>query len=155
MAKSITNIKRLEISKEEQQERDLQEVREAVTENKEAILKGIELLSALDEVGTLDTAYAFSHSKKKALKYVVDEISKDQYAQLLENLPEIVFMLGDLDVKTVRETTNRLNEGIKEMNDTAVDQKTTIFDLAKALKDPEINRSITMMMQFLKGMGRQ
>ncbi|MCP3026336.1 DUF1641 domain-containing protein [Halobacillus sp. A5] len=155
MAKSITNIKRLEIPKEEQQARDLEEVKEAVSENKDAILKGIKLLNALNETGTLDSAYALSHSKGKALKYIVEEISKDHYAQMLENIPEIVFMLGDLDVKTVRETTARVNEGIKEMNETGAEQKTKIIDLAKALKDPEINRSVTMLMQFLKGMGRE
>ncbi|WP_431799644.1 DUF1641 domain-containing protein [Halobacillus andaensis] len=155
MAKSITNIKRMEIPKEKQHERDLQEVKEAVTENKEAILQGIKLLKSLNETGTLDTAYAFSQSKHKAIKYLVEEISKDHYAQMLENLPEIVFMLGDVDMKSVREATVRLNEGIQEMNSTDPEQKTSILDLAKALKDPEINRSVTLMMQFLKGMGRQ
>ncbi|MFC3014972.1 DUF1641 domain-containing protein [Virgibacillus litoralis] len=28
------------------------------------------------------------------------------------------------------------------------------MDLLKALKDPEINRSVTMLLQFLRGMGR-
>ncbi|MCP3030595.1 DUF1641 domain-containing protein [Halobacillus sp. A1] len=154
MAKSITNIKRLEVPKEKQVERDLDEVREAVSENKEAILKGIKLLKSLDEVGTLDTANAFSHSKKKALEHLVNEVSKDQYTQLFENLPELVFLMGDLDMKAIRETTGRVNQGIKEMNELEPEQKTTIFDLAKALKDPEINKSITMLMQLLKGMGR-
>ncbi|RWZ60825.1 DUF1641 domain-containing protein [Halobacillus fulvus] len=154
MAKPITGIKRQTVSYEEQVEKDIHEVREAVADNKEAILKGIQLLKALNEGGTLDSAYAFTNAKHEALKNVVNEISKDQYTPLLENLPEVVFLLGDLNVKGLREVTNRLNNGIEEMERTPDDKKTNVLDLAKALKDPEINRSLTLLLQFLRGMGK-
>ena len=77
------------------------------------------------------------------------------YTGILENIPEIVYLLGDLDLKTVRDVTSKLNQGMEEMNAAASSkEKTSVLDLAKALKDPEINRSITMLMNFLKGMGR-
>ncbi|WP_173916672.1 DUF1641 domain-containing protein [Halobacillus sp. Marseille-Q1614] len=155
MGKAITNIKRLEVSKEEQLEKDYQEVKQALAENKDAIIKGIDLLKALEEGGTLNTLQAVSRSKKKALGYFVNEISKETYSPLLENLPQLFFLLVELDVKSIREVTSRLNEGVKQMNEADVHDKTSVFDMAKALKDPEINRSITMLMQFLKGMGRE
>ncbi|UOR13048.1 DUF1641 domain-containing protein [Halobacillus amylolyticus] len=155
MAKAIRNIKRLEVSREEQIEKDVSEVKEAVADNKDAILKGIKLLQALDEGGTLDSAYAFTRSKKQALGYVANELNKDQYTSLIENLPEMIFLLGELDMKSLREVTGRVNQGIGQMNSDDHAKKTSVFELAKALKDPEINRSITMMMQFLKGMGRK
>ncbi|MFD2924065.1 DUF1641 domain-containing protein [Halobacillus naozhouensis] len=155
MAKSIRSVKPMEVPREEQIEKDVSEVKEAVADNKDAILKGIKLLKALEEGGTLDSAYAFTKKKKEALGYVANELNKEQYTPLIENLPELVFLLGELDVKSLRELTDRVNQGIEQMNTEDPAKKTSVFDLAKALKDPEINRSITMMMQFLKGMGRR
>ncbi|WP_281975234.1 DUF1641 domain-containing protein [Halobacillus litoralis] len=154
MGKAISSIKRYELSKEEQREKDMQEVQEAVADNKEAILKGIGLLRALDEEGALDMVTAFTRSKDEALANVVKEIDKDQYEPLLRNLPELVFLLGEINVGEMRELASRLNNGMEAMEGEGTEQKTSFLDLAKALKDPEINRSITMMMHFLKGMGR-
>jgi uncharacterized protein YjgD (DUF1641 family) len=155
MAKSITSIKRYEKTRNEQVESDVAEVKEAVADNKEAILKGIDLLQALNEGGTLDSAYAFTKTKKEALENVVQEISKERYTHLLENLPELIFLLGEVDVKAIRDLSNRLNQGLEAMESDGPEEKTSFFDLAKALKDPEINRSVTMLLQFLRGMGRK
>lgn len=154
MGKPITDIKRYTISKEEEMERDFSEVREAVAENKEAILKGIQLLKAMEEGGTLDTAYAFTNAKQTALERLVQEISKEQYTPLLENLPSLVFLIGDLDVDGIRDLTKRLNRGIEEMENVPEDEKSSVFDLMKALKDPDVNRSLTLLLGFLRGMGR-
>lgn len=154
MAKPIKNIKKYEMSREEQVDQDVAEVREAVADNKDAILKGIKLLKALDEGGTLDSAYAFTKTKKEALGNIVEEISKEQYTPLLQNLPELVFLLGEIDIKAVRDFSSRVNQGFEEMESGSSEQKTSFLDVAKALKDPEINKSVTMLLQFLKGMGR-
>ncbi|MGP4068351.1 DUF1641 domain-containing protein [Halobacillus sp. B29] len=155
MAKPITSIKKYEASREEQIEKDFEEVKAAIADNKTAILKGIDLLKALEESETLDAATAFTYKRKEILANIVEEINRDMYTGILENIPEIVYLLGDLDLKTVRDVTSKLNQGMEEMNAAASsNEKTSVLDLAKALKDPEINRSITMLMNFLKGMGR-
>lgn len=155
MGKPITGIKKYSISREEQLENDFSEVKEAVADNKEAILKGIQLLKGLEEGGTLDTAYAFTNAKNEALTRFVEEISKDQYTPLLENLPSLIFLIGELDVSGIRDLTTRLNQGIEEMEHVSPDDKTNVLDIAKALKDPNINRSLTLLLGFLRGMGRQ
>ncbi|MCA0969512.1 DUF1641 domain-containing protein [Halobacillus litoralis] len=154
MGKPITDIKRYTVTKEEKMESDLAEVKEAVAENKDAILKGIELLKALDEGGTLDTAQSFTNAKRTALERFVQEISKEQYTPLLENLPGLIFLVGELDVKGLRDLTTRLNQGIKEMERVPEDKKANIFEVFKALKDPNVNRSLTLLLGFLKGMGK-
>lgn len=154
MAKRMTNIKKYQRTREEQVEKDVQEVKEAVADNKDAILKGIDLLKAMQETGTLDTAAAFTRSKDETLANVVKEIDKDQYEPLLRNLPELVFLLGEIHVSGVRDLSSRLNNGIESMEKQGTTDKTSFLDLAKALKDPEINRSVTMLLHFLKGMGK-
>ncbi|MFD1017923.1 DUF1641 domain-containing protein [Thalassobacillus hwangdonensis] len=155
MAKSITTIKRKEIPREVKVDQDMQEVKEAISDNKDSILKGIQLLKTLDEGGTLDSVNALSKHKKEAIGYFAKELNKPQYSQVLENLADLVFLLGDIDVKAMRQVTDRVNQGLEAAETEEVTSKTSFLDLAKALKDPEINRSITMMLQFLKGMGKQ
>ncbi|TGB05141.1 DUF1641 domain-containing protein [Halobacillus salinus] len=154
MGKAITNINRYSVSEEEKRDKDFAEVKEAVADNKDAILKGIQLLKALEEGGTLDTAYAFTNAKRTALERVVQEISKEQYTPLLENLPSLIFLIGELDVNGIRDLTKRLNKGIEEMEQVPSDEKSNVLDVMKALKDPDVNRSLTMMLGFLRGMGR-
>lgn len=154
MGKPITGIKKYKITREEQLENDFTEVKEAVADNKEAILKGIQLLKGLEEEGTLDTAYAFTKAKNEALARFVEEISKDQYTPLLENLPSLIFLIGELDVNGMRDLTSRLNQGIEEMEHVSPEDKTSVLDLAKALKDPNVNHSLTLLLGFLRGMGR-
>ncbi|MCA1023551.1 DUF1641 domain-containing protein [Halobacillus litoralis] len=155
MARAITDIKRLEKSREEVIEENVQEVKEAVADNKDAILEGIELLSALQKEGTLETLSAFVKAKDETLANVVREIDKEQYTPLLNNLPELVFLLGDLNVSGIRSLSSRLNNGLERMEDEGTTKKMNMLDFAKVLKDPEINRSLTMLMSFLKGMGQK
>lgn len=154
MAKPITTIKKYKVSREEQVERDVHDVKEAVADNKDAILKGIDLLQALEKEGTLDSLTAFVKAKDEAVANVVKEIDKDEYEPLLRNLPELVFLLGEINVRGLRDLSSRLNHGLEAMEEEGTTDKTSFLDLAKALKDPEINRSITMLLHFLKGMGK-
>lgn len=153
MAKSMTNIKRMEIPKEVQIEKDVEEIKEALSENKHAILEGIKLLKSLDDADMLQAMYAITNHRKEAMGKLATELNKAQYSGVIENLTGFLFLLGDLDVDAIRNLSDRINRGMEE-TEKEPESKTGFMDLAKALKDPEINRSVTMLMQFLKGMGR-
>lgn len=155
MSNPITNIKRMEISEETTNERNLDEVSRAVSENKEAILKGIDLLATLNNSGTLDTANALVKHKEDALENVMGELNKPQYSGTLENLSKLFLFIGDLKVDEIQYFADRLNTGMEVASTSEDSDKTSYMDLLKALKDPEINRSVTMLLQFLRGMGRE
>ncbi|WLR52918.1 DUF1641 domain-containing protein [Bacillus tianshenii] len=155
MAKAISNIKKMDVPKEIQVDKDVQEIKEALSENKEAVLKGIKLLRALDDGDTLDLLYALTKQKKEAIHNFSEELNRPQYSKIFENLPEMMFLFGELDLPAIRNITGRINEGLKTAEAESQSHKTSYMDLAKALKDPDINRSITMALYFLKGMGRE
>src|SRR5699024_3546357 len=106
MAKQISNIKRLDVSEKQIKQTELEEITDALSDHKESIIKGIDLLTTLDENGTLDFLNAMIKTKEEAMK--TDESDKTSYMGML-----------------------------------------------KALKEPEINRSITMLLTFMRGMGRE
>ncbi|HLQ70302.1 MAG TPA: DUF1641 domain-containing protein [Bacillota bacterium] len=154
MAEAITNIKRMEISEKEIREENIEAVLDALSDNKEAILKGITLLQTLEDSGLLDMANALVKQRKAAMDNIFTELNKPMYTGILENVSQLLFLLGDLDVEKLGEFTERINQGLTETYISDPDEKVSTLSLLKALKDPEINRSITMLLQFLRGMGR-
>lgn len=144
----------MEIPEETTKERNLDEVCQAVSENKEAILKGIDLLATLNKSGSLDTVNALVKHKEDALENVMAELNKPQYSGTLENLSKLFLFIGDLKVDEIKYFADKLNTGM-EVASTDNSDKTSYMDLLKALKDPEINRSVTMLLQFLRGMGKE
>lgn len=154
MAEPITNIKKMTYSDEEVKEGNLGEVLAAVSDNKDAILKGITLLRTLDDNGMLDVTDALIKQRKAAMDNIFSELNKPTYSGVLENVSKLVFLLGDIDVDKLGQFTERINQGMMETNISNPDEKASVTGLIKALKDPEINRSITMILQFLRGMGR-
>ncbi|MFD1361543.1 DUF1641 domain-containing protein [Lentibacillus salinarum] len=155
MAEKISHIKRVEVPEESLHEQNLSEVAKAVSDNKDAILKGIGLLDTLNQSGTLDMIDALVKHREQALGNVMREINQPQYATILENLPRLLFLLGELDLEEIEQFTTRLQHGVKEAAAAEDADKTSYMDLIKALKNPEINRSITMLLEFLRGMGRE
>ncbi|WP_404452396.1 DUF1641 domain-containing protein [Virgibacillus necropolis] len=155
MANPITKIKRMEIPEEVAQEQNMAEVTKAVSENKDAILKGIDFLSTLNENGMLDMTHALVKQKETALDNIMRELNKPQYSATLENISKLFLFLGELNVDELKHFTDKLNHGMEEALAFDNSEKTSYMDLIKALKDPEINRSITMLLEFLRGMGKK
>lgn len=154
MANPITKIKKMEIPEEVVREKNIDEVTKAVSENKDAILKGIDFLSTLNDNGLLDMTHALVKQKETALDNVMRELNKPQYSATLENVSKLFLLIGELSVDELHHFTGKLNDGLEEARTFDESQKTSFMDLIKALKDPEINRSVTMLLQFLRGMGK-
>ncbi|TMN23402.1 DUF1641 domain-containing protein [Lentibacillus cibarius] len=154
MAEKLSNVKRKEVHAETIRQHNLEEVATAVSENKEAILKGIDLLESLNQSETLDMLTALVKHREDALANVMRELNKPEYAAPVENITKLFQIAGKLDVDETRYVADRMNHAVKEAAASEATGKTSYMDLLKALKDPEINRSITMMLQFLRGMGK-
>lgn len=59
-----------------------------------------------------------------------------------------------LDVKQLEPFIVKLNAGVtKAVEEKDSGKKTGYFDIVRALKDPEINKAVTLLFSFLKGMG--
>lgn len=155
MSEQISKIKRMEVPEEDVQERNLEEVSKAVSENKDAVLKGIELLATLEKNGSLEMLDALVKRKEDALENVMGELNKPQYSGTLENISKLFFFIGELKVDELHYFAERLNRGMETASTAEDSRKTSYMDLLKALKDPEINRSVTMLLQFLRGMGKE
>lgn len=145
----------MEIPESEVHEENINDILGAVSENKDAILKGIELLTSLEASGLLDMLHALVKHKETALENVFGQLSKPQYADILENMTTLILVVGKLNVADMEHFVHRINEGVAEARVAQNMEKTSYTAILTALKDPEINRSITMLLQFLRGMGKE
>ncbi|MYL34707.1 DUF1641 domain-containing protein [Pontibacillus yanchengensis] len=155
MAKAITKIKRMEMNQEQIRAKKAQKLEDEIADNGESLEKAIELIRALDEAGMLEALTALVKHKEDAIENIVTEANKERYSNVLENISGFMFLLGEIDVSKVQELSTRLNQGMEgAMKGSKREEKTSVMDLAKALRDPEINQGVTMMLHFLKGLGR-
>ncbi|WLV25606.1 DUF1641 domain-containing protein [Aciduricibacillus chroicocephali] len=155
MAEPIRKVKRMQISEEKVIDHNVDEVRKAVSANKDAILDGINMLASLHNSDFLMAGSAMVNHRKEIVKNFSQEINKPQYEGALHNLGQMFFLLGDLNIDQMEDFTKRINNGLDSMVNTREEERTSYVGLLRALKDPEVNHSLTMLLNFLKGMSRK
>ncbi|GAB1612754.1 hypothetical protein AXY37_05810 [Mammaliicoccus lentus] len=155
MGERIRVIKRMEEPKEYKIEKDMKILQERLSDKKIAIEKGIDILDALEKAEALDAVHAAIVQRKVITGNIVTELNKEQYEGILDNIGNVLFMFGDLDLEEASVFVKKINNGMRVANRANSNNKTSVKDLLGALKDPEINSSITMLLNFLKGMSRE
>ncbi|MFC0187523.1 DUF1641 domain-containing protein [Fictibacillus aquaticus] len=155
MAKAIKNVRKLTVSAEEQRASDLREVEDALIQNKEAILQTMEIMNHLQDKGILSLLNGLFGQGDKVMHVLVKAMDKPEATNTIKNMLLLLGTLGMINVKQLEPFLLKINSGVArvaEFKDT--EEKTSYFDLVRSLKDPEINKAITILMQFLKGMGQ-
>ncbi|WP_270180149.1 DUF1641 domain-containing protein [Alkalihalobacillus sp. CinArs1] len=154
MAKAIKSIKKIELTEDEKRAIDLKEIEDALIDNKEALLETLEVVGHMKDRGVISLLNGMFGEGDRVLKVLVDLLSTPENTMAIKNLMLLVGALGRINVKELEPLIDRLNNGIENVADNEDnDHKTGYLDLFKALKDPEINRSLSMLLLFLKGMG--
>ncbi|PLT28443.1 DUF1641 domain-containing protein [Peribacillus deserti] len=156
MAKAIRSVQRIEITEEQKRQQDLEEVQNALIDSKDSILEVLQTLNHMQERGVLSLVSALFGQGDKVMDILVKKADTPETANTLKNLLLMVGVLGTLNVQQLEPILLKVNAGIARVADEKDSQeKTGIFDLMRSLRDPEINRSITLMLNFLKGMGQE
>jgi uncharacterized protein YjgD (DUF1641 family) len=156
MAKPTRKIEPIAPSKEKNREKGIEEIEDALVERKEAVLEVITLVDRLHESELLPLLSALVNHKDQATSALFREINRPDNAQFARNMVDLMGFLGTIEFENMQPFLERINEGMLEANkEEENDDLISMFQLIKALKDPEINRSIRMLLAFLKGMGKE
>ncbi|HDE3907579.1 TPA: DUF1641 domain-containing protein [Staphylococcus aureus] len=154
MAERISSkIRRLEKSEEQIKLESLNEVTEAIAAN--SILKAIKLIKTLDDAKILDALNGAVRGRQVIINKFAVELNKDIYTGLLSNMASMVFLLGELNVSDLSDFLNKVNKGLHVANQASPNAKTSVRSLLGVLKDDDMNRSLTYMLNMLKGMSRE
>lgn len=154
MAKAITKIQHIELSEDQKRRMDLEEVESALLDNKDAILQSLDLMKHMHDRGVLALLSGLFSEGDKVLNVLVKAADKPEATNTLKNLLLMVGVLETINVQQLEPLLLKLNSGIArvaEYKDS--EDKLGYFDIVRSLKDPEINRALTLLFEFLKGMG--
>lgn len=154
MAERISKIKKIEKTDAQLKAESLDEVTSAIAENKDSILKAIDLIGILDEAKILDALKGAAKQRGVITEKIVTELNKDQYSGILHNMGQMLFLLGSLDTDELSVLLNKVNKGLRVANQANPNARSSVSGLVKVLKDDEINQSLTYFLNILKGMSR-
>ncbi|AVP36446.1 helical membrane plugin domain-containing protein [Staphylococcus felis] len=154
MAERISKIKKIEKTDAQLKAESLDEVTSAIAENKDSILKAIDLIGILDEAKILDALKGAVKQRGVITEKIVTELNKDQYSGILHNMGQMLFLLGSLDTDELSVLLNKVNKGLRVANQANPNARSSVSGLVKVLKDDEINQSLTYFLNILKGMSR-
>lgn len=154
MARAIQQIERAVVAPEVKESQDKERLLSTLLERQEAIEKSIHFLQRMDDKGLLDLMTALVGQGDKVMDVVARELNKPTNSTMLVHFVKLAEIVGELNVEKAQPLIQRVNRGLEKAEEAAESGETTsVFDLLKALKDPDINRAITSLIGFLKGAG--
>jgi uncharacterized protein YjgD (DUF1641 family) len=156
MAKPITSIKKSESTEAELQGQALAELVSVIAKNGPALQETLKIIQLLHESGVLEVIGALIQAREKVVEIGVSQLSKPTMTRGVNNVMSAVGMLGELEPEMIKKVFEGIVNGVQHSTEKVnANEKTGLFDLMKAYKDPDVNRALTIMLGFLKGMGEK
>jgi uncharacterized protein YjgD (DUF1641 family) len=152
MAKPITVIHRTEPTKKEQREQDLQEILNALANNKDAILDTIELMHYVQDTELINILKALIGERDEVLQQVVTFVEDSDMTRSLKNMLLLFNTIGQLNVEEMEPIIGKLNGAISEVAKQG-NQKGGYTSLIQNLSDPKIVEGLNTALALLKGLG--
>ncbi|RIJ67073.1 DUF1641 domain-containing protein [Rummeliibacillus sp. POC4] len=155
MAAPITNIKKQQVSEEQIAEQKINDLKELLTENDEALQQIFSIVSDLNDIGVLDAVNKMLAAKEEIAHIALGQISRKPVTNVINQLLAVAGLLSAIDPENTKKLMGSLNTGLDDANNAlASDEKVTIFSLMKVIKDPDVNRALNFGIHFLKGLGK-
>ncbi|WP_107838710.1 DUF1641 domain-containing protein [Metasolibacillus meyeri] len=155
MAKLISTIKKEELTAEQLQAQKLEDLKQLVTENEDAVKQIFTILTELNDIGALEAASKLIEAKEEVAHIALGQLTRKPITNIMNNLMGVAGALSDMDPATTTKLIEALNSGLDEGNKAVeADEKIGVLQLMKQLKDPDVNRAVNFGVHFLKGLGK-
>lgn len=155
MAKPIRDIKKVELSEENKQTQSLESLLSEVAQNKDSLLETLHLLQELHSSGILEALNSLVQAKEDVAKIAVGQMTREPVTNIINNAMAAGGALTKLNPEMTQKLMGSLTTGLEKAEQGLYsDKKIGVFDLMKALKDPDLNRAIGFGLNLLKGVGK-
>ncbi|MEK5300875.1 DUF1641 domain-containing protein [Bacillus sp. FSL R10-2201] len=155
MAAPIQAIQKQELTEEELKQQKLEDLKELLANNEEALHQMFNIVGELNDIGMLEAANSMLKAKEPITKIVLGQVTREPVTNLINNMMGAAGALTELDPELTKKLVGSVLTGMDEGNQhLQSNKKVGILDLMKVLKDPDINRAIGFGLHFLKGMGK-
>ncbi|WP_038086175.1 DUF1641 domain-containing protein [Tumebacillus flagellatus] len=156
MAKPIRIVRKHEPTPEERQQQSMHELAQSLTENQAAVQQSLQLVRELHDSGALELVTALLQSREQVAKIAVSQLQKPAMTNTINNVMEVAGAIGQLNTDATKKVMSGVVNGMERAADVLEkDEKIGIFELVKALRDPAVNRALSLAIGFLKGFGEK
>ncbi|MFC0298838.1 DUF1641 domain-containing protein [Geobacillus jurassicus] len=157
MAKPITAIQKRQMTEEERRAEALAKLKVAVGDSEEAVRELLEFIEQLHESGLLEAANALLKAREDVAKIVVGQLNQKSVTTMINHAFAIAGLAASLDPEKTAKLLEHMAAGVIEAYEqTAIEtKKVGVFDLLKALNDPDTNRAIRFFLSALKAIGQR
>ncbi|MBC6315935.1 DUF1641 domain-containing protein [Listeria grandensis] len=156
MAEPISKIRRVEKTDDQIKQDKMTAIKDQIATDDAAFMEVLELVKALHDSGALDMLNSALKAKEDIATTFLNEARKEPATNAINNL----MMTSKLLTETKPEQTEKMLEGLAnaqaKANESLKEDATLgLFGLAKAMKDPDVNRALRYGLAFLKGVGQE
>lgn len=155
MAAPITIIHKQELTDEQRKQQKLEDLTTLLSDHEEALTKIMGIVGELNDIGVLEAADAMLRAKEKIASIALGQINREPITNMINNLMSAAGVLTSIDPEISKKVAGSVAAGMDEGNKyLQSNKKTSLFDLVKALNDPDINRAVGFGIHFMKGLGK-
>lgn len=155
MAVPITGIKKQQLTEEQLKEQKLDNLKELLSENEEAVNQVFSIMAELNDIGALEAAMKLLEAKEEVAHIALGQLTRKPVTNIINNLMGVAGALTELNPETTTKLIEGLNTGVDEASKALEsNEKVSAFKLMKMLNDPDVNRALNFGVHFLKGLGK-
>ncbi|EFI67629.1 DUF1641 domain-containing protein [Lysinibacillus capsici] len=155
MAVPITGIKKQQLTEEQLKEQKLDNLKELLSENEEAVNQVFSIMAELNDIGALEAAMKLLEAKEEVAHIALGQLTRKPVTNIINNLMGVAGALTELNPETTTKLIEGLNTGVDEASKALEsNEKVSAFKLMKMLNDPDVNRALSFGVHFLKGLGK-
>ena len=155
MAVPITGIKKQQLTEEQLKEQKLDNLKELLSENEEAVNQVFSIMAELNEIGALEAAMKLLEAKEEVAHIALGQLTRKPVTNIINNLMGVAGALTELNPETTTKLIEGLNTGVDEASKALEsNEKISAFKLMKMINDPDVNRALNFGVHFLKGLGK-
>ncbi len=155
MAEPITSIKKQQVTDEQLKEQKLDNLKQLLSEQEEAVQQVLHIIAELNDIGALEAAMKLLEAKEEVAHVALGQLTRKPVTNIINNLMGVAGALTELNPEITTKLIEGLNSGVEEANKALEsDDKVSAFKLVKMLNDPDVNRALNFGVHFLKGLGK-
>lgn len=154
MAKAIRQISRQAPNETEERAQAVEEIMQALADNKDAVLSMIEMAKELHEVKVFETAGSLLKQRNEVGVIAMQQVNQPAVHNVIKSGFGLFKFLGGLQPAQLETLMNGVTLGLKRMSQTGEKgKKQSIWKMRIRLRSPAIRAAMTTMVDFMEGMG--
>lgn len=151
MAKATTRIEKQPIAPAELEAQSLQQIVGAVAQNKDAILSFVSIVGELHDSGVLAVVEGLLKNRQQVGVIGITQMNKSGAQRIIKNAVTAAQFMAQLDPVKLKQVLGAVAHGLEEARPS--DKKVGLWGMVNTLREPEVNASVSMLVNFLRGMG--